>query len=237
MSILDASQWTGVGIYTIPEAARLIETNTIRVRRWLEGYRFPLKSGIGESAPIFKPHLPQIAGHRAICFLDLVELLFIKAFREHGVTLPTIRLAAREAARRWNTDHPFCLERFATDGRTIFSTIEDDSGDKLLLDLIRSQLAFERILRPFLTQLDYSRVGASIERWWPLGKKKRVFLDPKIAFGRPVVVDSAIPTEVLYEAVRVNESEADVAHWYGVSTSAVRVAVEFENGLSGKRAA
>jgi uncharacterized protein (DUF433 family) len=232
MHAIAASRWVGVGVYTLPEAAHLIQTNTIRVRRWLEGYRFPTKAGTGESPPLFKPQLPQIAGHPAIGFLDLVELLFIKAFRDYGVTLQTIRRAAREAGRRWNTDHPFCLERFATDGRTIFSMIEGEVGERLLLDLTRNQLAFLSILQPFLTQLDYSRVGTGVDRWWPLGRRKPVFLDPGIAFGRPVVADNLVPTEVLYQAVKANESESEVARWYGVSVSAVRVALQFERKLA-----
>jgi uncharacterized protein (DUF433 family) len=171
-------------------------------------------------------------GHQAIGFLDLVELLFIKAFRDRGVSLPTIRVAAKEAASRWDTDHPFCLKRFATDGRTVFSTILDEVGEEALLDLAKSQLAFSGIMRPFLAQLDYGHLGEEIERWWPLGKNRQVFLDPKIAFGRPVVVGKSIPTETLYKAVRANGSPAAVADWYEVSIATVRAAVEFERNLA-----
>jgi len=225
-------KWVGVGVYTLPEAARLIGANTLRVRRWLEGYRFPRKQGTGQSPPVFPPQLPVVGGHQAIGFLDLVELLFIKAFRDHGVTLPAIRRAAKEAAGRWGTDHPFCMKRFATDGRTVFATIEDEAGDPGLLDLTRSQLAFIGILRPFLKQLDYDRLGQTINRWWPLGKNRHVLLDPNICFGRPVVVQNAVPTEALYRAVLANGSEAHVARWYEVSVSSVRAAVQFERHLA-----
>ncbi|MBM4017206.1 MAG: DUF433 domain-containing protein [Planctomycetes bacterium] len=228
----EKQEWVGVGMYTLPEAARLIGTNTLRVRRWLEGYRFPTKSGTGESPPLFSPQLPALGEHQAIGFSDLVELLFIKAFRDHGVSLPAIRRAAKDAAKRWHTDHPFCLKRFATDGRTIFSFIEDEVGDRSLLDLVRSQLAFHEVLQPFLIQLDYGKIGHSIDRWWPLGKNKPVFLDPRIAFGRPVVLDKSMPTEALYRAVLANQSEREVARWFEVSVSAVRAAVFFEEGLA-----
>jgi len=224
--------WVGVGVYTVPEAAKLIGANTLRVRRWLEGYRFPTSEGVGESPPMLRSQLPVLGGRQAIGFLDLVELLFIKAFRDHGVSLPTIRRAARKAASRWGTDHPFCLKRFATDGRTIFATIEDEVGDEGLLELTKSQLAFSGILRPFLTQLDYGHLGATIDRWWPLGKKKPVLLDPKIAFGRPIVAESAVPTEALYRAAVANGSEAEVASWFGVSVGAVRAAIEFERKIA-----
>lgn len=232
MATAASKRWTGIGVYTLPEAAKLLMTNPLRVRRWLEGYRFPVKAGTGESPPVFKPQLPAMGGHQAIGFLDLVELLFIKAFRDHGVSLPTIRRAAHEASRIWKTDHPFCLKRFATDGRTIFGTIADEMGDEGLLDLAKSQLAFTGIMRPFLMELDYGRLGQEIERWWPLGKNRPVFLDPRIAFGRPVVAGKPIPTETLFRAVAVNGSVAKVAAWYEISVASVRAAVEFERNLA-----
>jgi uncharacterized protein (DUF433 family) len=232
MTDVQQRQCVGIGVYTLPEAARLIGANTLRVRRWLEGYRFPRKYGPGESPPIFQPQLPVIGGHHAIGFLDLVELLFIKAFRDLEVPLPVIRKAAKKAARLWDTDHPFCLKQFLTDGRTIFSTIEDETGDRSLLDLVKSQFAFSEVLQPFLKQLDYAQVGQGIDRWWPLGKKRPVFLDPLISFGRPVVSQGLVPTETLYHAVKANGSIAEVARWYDVRTSVVRAAIEFERKIA-----
>jgi len=221
----------GLGIYTLPEAGRLVGANVVTIRRWLLGYRFPTKGkGVSESKPIFQPQLPVLEGHLAIGFLDLIELLFIKAFRKHGVTLPTIRRAAKEAAKRWKTDHPFCVKRFATDGRDIFSTIDVVAGEDALLELARSQYAFKNILNPFLKHMDFGALG--IDRWWPLGKSRFVCIDPRVAFGKPVVTPAFVPTETIYAAVRANQSNAEVAKWFDLSVSAVRAAVAFERNLA-----
>lgn len=224
--------WTGIGIYTMPEAARLVGKSPATIRRWLLGYRFPTKSGMGgESPPIFQPQLPQLEAHWAIGFLDLVELLFIKAFLEQGVSLQTIRRAAREAARRWETSHPFCLRRLATDGRTIFATLQDETGEESLLELTRSQLCFRDVLSPYLRQLDYDRVG-DVSRWWPLGKEVPVFVDPSISFGKPVVARYNIPTEALFAAVQADQAQQEVAEWFDVPVEIVRAAVRFERSLA-----
>ena len=195
------------------------------------GYRFPLKTGgEGESRPLFKSQLPTIENRQAIGFLDLVELLFIKAFRGFGVPLPTIRKAAIKASQRWKTEHPFCLNRFSTDGLSIFATLTDESGDPQLLQLVESQYCFANVINPYLKQLDYDHYG-DVSRWWPLGKNKPVLVDPKLSFGRPVIDHLFIPTEALYQAVKINDSEVEVASWFGVSTSLVRAAVEFEKSL------
>jgi len=231
-----ALQWAGTGVYSLPEAARLVGTSTQTIRRWLLGYRFPTRSGRGgESAAIFSPELAQIEGYRAIGFLDLVELLFVKAFRNEGVTLPTIRQAAKEAARRWDTTHPFCLRKFATDGRSIFATVMDDTGQEGLLELAKSQMAFKKVLQPYLKQLQYEK-NLLVTRWWPLGNKKPVCVDPDLCFGRPVALPVPIPTEILSEAVSADQTAEEVAKWYGLPLRSVRAAIEFERRLTRKAA-
>jgi len=229
----DDMQWTGVGVYSVPQAARLVHAPVTNVRRWLHGYRFRSRSGSpAESDPVFKPALQQIESAAAIGFLDLIELLFIKAFRDHGVSLPTIRRAAREASRRWSALHPFCLRRFATDGYTIFSTIQSELGDEDIIDLPKSQHVFLQVVRPYFRKLDYGKLGG-VDKWWPLGKKRPVFLDPHVAFGKPVVKPIPVPTEAIYAAVQADQTEVEVAEWLGLPLSSVRAAVEFERGLPG----
>lgn len=216
----------GVGIYSLPEAAAFVQTSTVTIRRWLMGYRFPVRHRGGLSRPVFSPQLPVVEGHIAIGFLDLIELLFIKKFRKHGVTLPTIRRAARKAGQLWSTDHPFCLKKLKTDGRTIFGSVEMEEGDEGLLDLARSQWAFQKVIDPYLSQVDYD-LGAAI-RWWPLGRKRPVFLDPRFCFGRPIVEPGHVPTRAIYAAIQADQAEREVAKWLDISVPAVRAAVEFE---------
>ena len=215
------------GLYTLREAARLAKTSPITLRRWLMGYRFPTRWRGGRSEPVFSPQLPEVEGHVALGFLDLIEILFIKAFRNYGVTLPTIRRAAKEAARRWNTSHPFCIKKFRTDGHSVFANIEWEDGDRGLIDLAKSQLAFERVLDPYLEQIDYDLSG-EVSRWWPLGKKRAVILDPRYCFGKPIVYPWRVPTESLYDAVKADQTESEVSHWFEIPLSAVRAAVGFE---------
>jgi uncharacterized protein (DUF433 family) len=224
---IEPIQFAGVGIYTVGEAARLIRADVKTVNRWLRGYRYPtMYRGQVEAPPIFRTELPRIGGKPAIGFQDLIELLFIEGFRKEGVSLHTIRRAARMAAKRWNNDHPFCLKRFATDGRTIFATAAEGLDKDQVMELTRSQLGFKSFLSPYLKALDYSRFG--VDRWWPLGKDKSVFLDPRIAFGRPVVTAHNVPTESIWDAVNANESVGAVAKWFDLPVSTIQAAVDFE---------
>lgn len=216
----------GVGIYSLPEAARLVQMPANTLRRWLQGYRFPAKWSEGASEPIFEPQLPAIEGHLALGFLDLVEVLFIRAFREKGVSLPVIRRAAEKAAQLWHTDHPFSVKRLKTDGRSVFADLESESGPEGLMDLAKSQFAFESVIQPYLMQVDYDAETAA--RWWPLGKSKHVLVDPRFSFGRPVVDTGKVPTSAIYSAFLAQQSEREIAKWFDIPLASVRAAVQFE---------
>jgi len=231
-NVMSQIDWTETGIYTVPEAARLIGTNSTRIRRWLEGYKFQVKDGQHSLKPVLKPLVPIIEGHIAIGFQDLVELLFVKSFRKFGVTLPTIRRAANEAVRRWRVSHPFSVMQLKTDGRSVFASIQPEEGDDQLIELTKSQFCFESVLNPYLRQLEYDGLSGDVRRWWPLGKTKPVFLDPRVAFGKPVIRPCNIPVESICQAVTTNESEEDVAKWYDIPLAAVRAALEFERTLA-----
>ena len=144
------SSLLGIGLYTVPEAARLTGIPQARLRRWLRGYT----RGAGEertaSPPIWRRQLPDIEGTLGLGFLDLMEARFVDAFRKAGVPWRVIRLGAERAREICGADHPFASQRFRSDGRTIFAEIMDSVGEPQLLDLVKSQLAFARVISPSL---------------------------------------------------------------------------------------
>ncbi len=169
---------------------------------------------------------------RAISFAELMELHFIKMFRDEGVSLQAIKKASQKAAVQFNTDYPFAVKRFDTDGKTIFATLAKECDDEeLVVDLEKGQCVFNTIIRPFFRKLDYS--SADISRYWPLTKKRRVVLDPNRRFGEPIDPDSGIPTSALYKALKAGKGQSveEVAKWFDVPVSAVRAAAEFERSL------
>ena len=95
--------------------------------------------------------------------------------------------------------HPFCTRKFKTDGRTVFAEVYDESGEKSLLELTKSQHYFEKIIAPYLQGLEFKEDVAV--RWWPMGTRRTVVIDPLRSFGQPIVSDRGIPTSVLAQAV------------------------------------
>jgi uncharacterized protein (DUF433 family) len=226
----------GRGIYLPAQAARLAQLDDDRVRRWVRGYDFKGRGGEKRhSDPLFQR---QHQGERlALTFLDLVEVLFVKAFLDHGVSIQTVRLVQREAADEFGVQHPFCVKRFETDGETIVLRHRDDAGIERMMDRKRKQWLFVKVFNPLLKTLEYAGVEKEATRWWPMGKETPIVLDPARSFGQAIVSKANVPTATIYAARRARESEEQIADWYELTLEEVRAAIAFEESRSRRPAA
>jgi uncharacterized protein (DUF433 family) len=169
-----------------------------------------------------------VDGIASIDFSDLIEIRFLDAFRKHGVSWKAIHIAAERAKDLIGKSHPFSSNIFKTDGRTILAEIIDQSGDKTLLDLVKDQYAFEKIISPFLYKgIEFNQTNEP-ERWWPLGFKKSVVLDPHRSFGAPITATGGVPTSIINRALKSENSIEAVADWYDISLTEVKDAIYFE---------
>ncbi len=222
------SELIGLGLYSVSEAAKFSRVPVSSVRRWLFGYRYRHAGTPSNVQPVFSAdrlHLPD--GEKVVSFRDLIEVQFVQSFLRHGVSWPVIRRAAEAAATLTGDDHPFSSQKFVTDGRTIFADVAHSLRENKLLDLTSNQVAMRNVLLPSLrAQLDVGKLGAN--RWWPLGKRRQIVLDPTRQFGRPILVREGVPTSVLSAAYLATSSYKKVASWYEVAEVAVRAAVQFD---------
>ena len=181
-----------------------------------------------------------------ISFKDLIEIMCVSGFLNAGVRWPRLRKAYEKAAEVLGKDHPFATRRFLTDGYSVLLKI----NDKFLLDLVSDQFALFELLKSYLKTdgLDFADEFAA--RWWPMGKRKPIFIDGRLSFGQPVVIQG-VPTLVLYRAYLAErrggtdttdgastrqiidqKTVLHVARWYSIATRSVRAAVEYETRLA-----
>lgn len=224
--VASATNFLGRGAYSVADAARIVGRHYNTIRRWIS-----TDGGI-----ITRTYDPNV---HTISFAELMELHFIDMFEAEGVSFQTIRRAAQIAAKQFDTDYPFTVKRFDTDGKTIFSTLRDEVGKSrrkkvLVQDLKIGQYVFESIMKPFFRKLEYGK--SDISRYWPMSKRGRVVLDPSRGFGQPIDDKTGIPTKSLYDAVQAGggQSLKEVAAWFDVPESAVKAAVTFEKSLKPK---
>lgn len=219
----------GVGVYSIPEAARLSQVSSKRIVRWVRGYSYNYKDSRRTSPAVWRLQLPPMDGSLALGFRDLMEIRFIDAFLNAGVSWHQLRLAAVKAADLFKTTHPFSQKRFKTDGRCVFVESVDDVGHTAIWDIVRDQMAFERIISPYLRGIEF--VDEEPVRWWPDKGKKRVVLDPQRSFGQPILAAHGVPTAAIFDAFVAERSIPAVAKWLDLPEASVSAAVEFEEAL------
>jgi len=221
----------GKGIYTLTTAAKILKMNPQKMRRWIKGYTYYKNKECRSSKPLFKTEFEYDPDDVIISFLDLTELLFINTFIEYGISIQKIRKAAITASNLLNTSHPFAIRKMFTDGKSIFAEIAQKQKDTSLLDLIKKQYQFEKIIEPLLYKcIDFGKYDYA-ERWWPLGKKESIVLDPLRNMGQPILNQYNVRTELIYELYKTKHSINEISDWYELDKDSIKAAINFEKGL------
>lgn len=226
-------RYIGHGVYSMAEAGRLTGVSVRNLRRWARGYSYVYQGDTRQSPPIIGTGLEQREADPILEFRDIIEVRFLSAFRKAGVSWNVIRRVAARVHQVIQHTHPFATRVFRTDGRTILlELISNDQTDHRLVDLLRDQYEWERLVEAHLVaeKVEFSDTQEPI-RWWPLGAERRVVVDPARAFGAPIVNREGVQTYLLAKAVGIEGDVGFVADWYSVEPDAVRDAIDFENGL------
>jgi len=149
------------------------------------GYHYSVAGDIRKSPPVVDRDYPVIDGVAALSFLDLQEIRFVHAFRSKGVSWKVIREAYLSARQELSDPHPFSTGRFLTDGHSILQEQLGGLRSTALLNIIRNQFEFRRIVAPFIKELEFAkakRLAAARQplRWWPTAGHRRVVVDPRL---------------------------------------------------------
>lgn len=221
----------GIGSYTLGDAGSLTGLRPATIRRWLGDYPSKAKptgtSKTGKGEALWTPQYAWTAEVAEIGFRDLIELRFVKAFRDAGLSLQMIRKCLIKAQQIFGEERPFSTDFFRTDGRTLFVEISKQEGEPELIDLSKDQYAFKKVLEPVLKGIEFGSHGGAV-RWRPLGKKSPVIVDPEIRFGQPSIEGCGVPTIVLFEAVQAEGCQTRVAALYELQVAQVKAACHFE---------
>lgn len=216
------------GVYTLPEAARLVSLGTGthvssgKINRWLWGQ--------GHSQRLWSPEIDSPYDKKLVSFRDVVELMFVSVFRAKDVSLQTIRRVIDRATELIADPYPLSSPEFRTDGKSIIAGALKPTEERLVFDLDSGQLLLDYVFDRLRKGIDYGEMSKAC-RFWPLGKDQHVVIDASRRFGEPIIHEHGIPTSVLSQAYGVEGSLETVSYWYGVPPSVVEDAVEFERRL------
>jgi uncharacterized protein (DUF433 family) len=215
------------GYYTVPEAARLLRLdNTATIRNWVFGNV--------KREPIIDR---QYDGSRdEVGFYDLLEVRFVSFFRRQGVSLQSLRRAAKTARAELHMHHPFATSlKFVAERKRIFMITGEQEKDRKLLELTEGQFAFYDVLENTLAKGIMYDAGTELARLWRPEPEKypHIVLNPHRANGLPTLEPKGVPTRTLHDLFRAegNSYEA-VADWFEVDVTGVKEAVAYEIEIS-----
>jgi len=215
--------------YSPAEVGRLVDLTPNRVRRWLKGYAYRYDTTTHFQRPVIHRTTDAEVGYAS--FLELVDLLFVKRFLAHGLSLQKVRKALDEASRILDTDH-FARRSFFTDGSNIYLQVKE-VADSLLELLSGGQWVIAPIIQELAAQIDFDSPTGLARRWYPMGQAGLVVLDPLISFGRPTVVGRGIATANVYDFFLAENRRMERAcSWFSLELQEVRAAVQFEERLA-----
>lgn len=198
----------GVGVYSFPVAAKLLQASPRRLRHWMKTGLTPASYERGEALS------------DVLSFHDLISLEIVHRMRDLGVSLQKIRILESELRRfHPNALRPFAFQIFWSDGVNVWYELEP--GDERLVQGAgpdRRQLAWRGVIRSFAEEIDY-RQGAAV-RWRPL---PHIELNPRVQFGEPVISGTRATVKTIVANLEVGTPE-DVARWFDLTVEQVRAA-------------
>jgi uncharacterized protein (DUF433 family) len=217
--------------YSISEAARYLEIPTGTLDYWVLGKQYPTRQGPKRAAPVIQ--LSDSEG-RLLSFLNLVEVHILDALRRrHHVSLPKVRAALDFLATGRAAPHPLIDPSLQTDGLDVFV----EHYGQLINASQAGQTAMRAMLVAHLQRIDRSPAGVPV-RLYPFTRKhdleepRVVMMDPRVQYGRPVLVGSGIPTAVVAERYKAGESIPDLASDYGREPHEIEEAIRCELRLA-----
>lgn len=225
-----------LGLYSVPEVASYIQANRSQVLRWATGYTFKNSQNQKQrSASVLYVPLGKADRSYVAAFPDLIELRVVHLFRKASISMPTIRVVVRRAARQFGTDYPLGSLNLLHDGQNIFREIdigeilkEEDGRPIPRQKIVEDLKTGQTVMRGLVELKDFEFNSHSVSRWWPMGKQYRhCIIDPKINFGKPTDPDSRIPLDALFLPYDAGDSVETVMDWFGVEEEVVQTAIRF----------
>ena len=213
--------------YTVPEAERYAGLHRAEISEW---FRARLEPGPSDS--------PECA---TISYLELVEVAFVASFRSMGVPMELIRFAndnlapmveaEHKLAVRLIRKHPFAALRFKKIGHGVLEELLRSAPSCVKRKGDFTPTDWPAVLESRFAEFDYhSDYGIAI-RWRLAGPDSRVVIDPRVAFGDPMISGSGLATWVIKGSCEAGYTVQEISDEYQIDEIGVRDAIAFEESV------
>lgn len=193
-------------LFTLRESAGYLDLPVSTVHRWARPK---------DAAPLLTV-LPGIRGGATIPFIGFAEAFVLGSLRKAGVPLQRIRPAVAKLQQEFGLEHALASERVYTDGAEVVFDYAERHQEAMLAVVRTGQRQFEVIIRGYLQRLTYGGDGWAAQLSLPAYRNAVVLVDPRQAFGQPLVVSGGARVEDLVDRFQAGDALGDIADDFGV---------------------
>lgn len=216
----------GLGIFTIPDIASILNLKPSKVNSLLNEYwdkRFASQYGEKYS---WKVH-----DNKAVSFHTLVEFYIFFQLKGVGISTQKILDAHSQLSLRFDTAFPFAsskiIEKITCVGRRIVFEINENE----IINLDATKQLNLKFIKQFAQNLDFDKSSLA-NKFYPLGKSNSVVVDPEHQFGQPVIKNTNIYPQTIYNHYKSKESKKFIAETYELSLKQVNDAIDYCNNAA-----
>ncbi len=216
--------------YPLTEVARYVKVAPATLRAWVLGRPYPTAQGPRHSRALIRP---ASARPPILSFFNLVEAHVVRALQnDHGFALKELRQAVDYAERELELDHLLLRKELCFDAGQLFL----DRYGKLINLSASGQLAMRQVLQAHLKRVSWD-AGPFPVRLHPFVSSTPtdaqlaampIAIDPRISFGRPVVLSGGISTATIAARIDACETVEALAADYGLTIAEIEQAVLYE---------
>ena len=196
-------------IFTLREAAGYLDVPKSTIHAWA-------RPATGE--PLITV-FPRRGAQATVPFIGFAEAYVLAAFRRAGVPLQRIRPAVDALAQNIGLEHALASKRLYTDGAEVLYDYAAERNEDDLLELVvvrTGQHQFSEVVRDYLKRITYGSDGWASRVRLPSYQRADVVVDPRVAFGLPLVVHGGARVEDLVDRFKAGDTLADIAFDFDV---------------------
>lgn len=206
------------GIFNLTEAAKYLNV------RWRTMYNWGRGTRAGGS-----PIITTLSGNGrgvSVPFIGFAEAYALNALRRAGVSMQEIRPAVADLREEIGLEHALVSRNLSTDGVEVLYKYAGDAPDHTV---VRSkQRQFRQAVEEYLKPIHYGADDFADRLWLPVYGSEVVYVDPKKAFGYPLLRSGRARVVDIADRFAAGESIEHLAFDFRVSPDEVERVIRVE---------
>lgn len=209
----------GEGIFSVSDIAGILKIKPTRSRYLINEYlgnKFKKEQNFNYKIQKVKTD--------TVNFYALIEIFVFDRLRKINVPSKKITKFHNYLSKKFDTKYPFAITNFIANGKELYF----DFKGKWVTGDGTEQIAFKEIIDFLGDKIDYDKESNIASRYFPLGKNKNIVIDPNYRFGKPILKDTNLIVENIYDLYLAEGKNKDfISNLYNLPIEDVNDVIDY----------